>query len=144
MQVGAPLHFDPMVHNEVCQQDDCNVTSEKQKASVDKQRTEWHKGRGSCKHAVPVEWYSRGISLRQIVHQRRPAASRWRKGKRLWPIVIHHFQAPVSIQWHRVTWRRDRDNQKCTANSFKWRCKDFSLTLLFFVGSSRAAAVARF
>lgn len=31
VQVGAPLYFDSMVHNEVCQQDDCNVTSGKQK-----------------------------------------------------------------------------------------------------------------
>lgn len=29
VQVGTPLHFDSMVHNEVCQQDDGNVTPEK-------------------------------------------------------------------------------------------------------------------
>lgn len=57
---------------------------------------------------VPVEWYSRGICLWQVVHKRRPTAScRW-EGERLWLVVIHHFQTPVSIKWHGVTWSRDK------------------------------------
>ena len=29
MQVDAPLHLDPVVHDEVSQKDDCNITPEK-------------------------------------------------------------------------------------------------------------------
>lgn len=54
-------------------------------------------------YGIPVEWHTRGIGLWQVVHQRRPAAPCWREGKRLWPVVIHHFQTPVSIKWHGVT-----------------------------------------
>lgn len=35
VKVGTPLYFDPMVHNEIGQEDNCNVTPEKQKMYVD-------------------------------------------------------------------------------------------------------------
>lgn len=51
----------------------------------------------------PVELDSRSIRFRQVIHKRRPTASCGGEGKRLWLIVIHHFQPPVSVKWHGVT-----------------------------------------
>lgn len=59
-------------------------------------------------YGAPVERYSRGICLWQVVHKRRPTASSRREGKRLWLVVIHHFQTPVSIKRHGVTWKREQ------------------------------------
>lgn len=56
---------------------------------------------------LPVELNSRTVCLWQIVHKRRPTPSRRREGKRLWLVVVHHFEAPVGIKWHGVTWCRE-------------------------------------
>lgn len=56
---------------------------------------------------LPVELNSRTVCLWQIVHERRPTPSRRREGERLWLVVVHHFEAPVGIQWHGVTWCRE-------------------------------------
>lgn len=98
---------------------------------------------------VPVERYSRCVCLWQIVHKRGPAASCWWEGKRLWLIVIHHFQSPVSIKRHGVTWKIEKISRHGSGWYKKkfsgvWRRKDFLLTLLIFIGASRAAAVTRF
>lgn len=149
-----------MVHNEVCQQDDSNVTPEKQNKWIQLHNTNtcltnkifWYEIRtlqsiflnNLCSvwivsiqknsarifsnlchtfvsHGViqqlwgfeggvwlPVERYSRGIGLWQVIHQRRPAAPCRRKGEGLWPVVIHHLQSPVSIKRHGVTCPREK------------------------------------
>ena len=46
---------------------------------------------------------SGGVGLRQVVHQRRPAAARGREGEGLRAVVVHHLQAPVGVERHGVT-----------------------------------------
>ncbi len=74
----------------------------------------------------PVERYTRGICLWQVVHKRRPTASCRREGERLWPVVIHHFQTPVSIEWHGVTWRGEKITRNVDGKEF---CVVFSLVV---------------
>jgi hypothetical protein len=70
------------------------------KGHTDRSEAKW---RGS---RLPVEGYSRGVRLRQVVHQRGPAAPCGREREGLGTVVVHHLQTPVSIQRHGVTWRK--------------------------------------
>lgn len=91
----------------------------------------WWRGRAKLLYGVPVERDSRGIGLWEVIHQRRPAASRWRKGERLWPVVIHHFQTPVCIKWHGVTWGEDGITRDVGRKDFEVVLVKWSLYLLF-------------
>lgn len=56
--------------------------------------------------------------------------------------MIHHLQAPVSINWHGITYKENqlvRHNSKCINGLRYWL-----LTFFLFVRASRAAAVTRF
>lgn len=64
------------------------------------------KGVQKVMDGLPVELNSRTVGLWQIIHERRPTPSRRREGERLWLVVVHHFEAPVGIKWHGVTWCR--------------------------------------
>lgn len=112
VQVGTPLHFDPVVHDQVGEEDHRDVTSGTQKREEAQKHAGVNRGPALASGGVPVERHAGGVGLRQEVHEGGPAAPRGGEGQRLRPVVIHHFQTPVGVKRHGVTWRRGK-KQAC-------------------------------